>query len=31
MSVTNVIKGVQGIMRKDAGVDGDVQRISQIV
>ncbi|OOM76984.1 putative type I restriction enzymeP M protein [Clostridium puniceum] len=31
MSITNVIKGVQDIMRQDAGVDGDAQRISQLV
>ena len=31
MSVTNVVKGVQDIMRQDAGVDGDAQRISQLV
>lgn len=31
MSVTNVIKSVQDIMRQDAGVDGDAQRISQLV
>lgn len=30
MSVTNVIKSVQDIMRQDAGVDGDAQRISQL-
>ena len=31
MSITNVIKSVQDIMRQDAGVDGDAQRISQLV
>lgn len=31
MSVTGVIKSVQDIMRQDAGVDGDAQRISQLV
>lgn len=31
MSVTNVVKSVQDIMRQDAGVDGDAQRISQLV
>lgn len=31
MSVSNVIKSVQDIMRQDAGVDGDAQRISQLV
>ena len=30
MSVSNVIKSVQDIMRQDAGVDGDAQRISQL-
>ncbi|MBD3276615.1 MAG: N-6 DNA methylase [Candidatus Marinimicrobia bacterium] len=30
MAVTNVIKSIQDIMRKDAGVDGDAQRISQL-
>lgn len=31
MSVSGVVKGVQDIMRQDAGVDGDAQRISQLV
>lgn len=31
MEITSVIKGVQDIMRQDAGVDGDAQRISQLV
>lgn len=31
MTVTAVIKSVQDIMRQDAGVDGDAQRISQLV
>lgn len=31
MSITSVIKAVQDIMRQDAGVDGDAQRISQLV
>lgn len=31
MSVSSVIKSVQDTMRKDAGVDGDAQRISQLV
>ncbi|WP_027088395.1 type I restriction-modification system subunit M [Cohnella panacarvi] len=31
MSVSAVIKSVQDTMRKDAGVDGDAQRISQLV
>lgn len=30
MSISTIIKGIQDIMRKDAGVDGDAQRISQI-
>lgn len=30
MSVSTTIKAIQDIMRKDAGVDGDAQRISQI-
>ena len=31
MSISNLIKRLQDIMRNDAGVDGDAQRISQIV
>lgn len=31
MAISNVIKSVQDIMRQDAGVDGDAQRISQLV
>ncbi len=31
MSITTLIKTIQDIMRKDIGVDGDAQRISQIV
>jgi len=31
MSIRNVVKSIQNIMRKDAGVDGDAQRISQLV
>ncbi|RXT08838.1 class I SAM-dependent DNA methyltransferase [Ammoniphilus sp. CFH 90114] len=31
MSVSTIIKSVQDTMRKDAGVDGDAQRISQLV
>lgn len=31
MSVRNLVKSIQDIMRKDAGVDGDAQRISQMV
>lgn len=30
MSLTTLIKAIQDIMRKDVGVDGDAQRISQI-
>ena len=30
MSLSTTIKSIQNIMRKDAGVDGDAQRISQI-
>ncbi len=30
MSITTTIKGIQDIMRKDVGVDGDAQRISQL-
>ena len=31
MSVGNIIKSIQDIMRQDTGVDGDAQRISQLV
>src|SRR5258708_3500395 len=31
MSIQNAIKSIQDIMRKDAGVDGDAQRLSQLV
>ncbi len=31
MSISTSIKAIQDIMRKDAGVDGDAQRISQLV
>src|SRR3989344_4821435 len=31
MSIQAVIKSIQDIMRKDAGVDGDAQRLSQLV
>ncbi|MBY7814397.1 SAM-dependent DNA methyltransferase, partial [Vibrio fluvialis] len=27
MSISSVIKSIQDIMRKDAGVDGDAQRL----
>ena len=30
-NISSVIKAIQGIMRKDTGVDGDAQRLSQIV
>jgi len=30
MSVRNAVKSIQNIMRQDAGVDGDAQRISQL-
>src|SRR5690348_12804073 len=30
MSVRNLVKSIQDIMRKDVGVDGDAQRISQL-
>ncbi|TGC09449.1 type I restriction-modification system subunit M [Methanolobus halotolerans] len=30
MALSTTIKGIQNIMRKDAGVDGDAQRISQL-
>lgn len=30
MAISNVVKSIQDIMRKDAGVDGDAQRISQL-
>src|SRR3989344_5794796 len=31
MALGNTIKSVRDIMRKDAGVDGDAQRVSQLV
>lgn len=31
MSITTLVKTIQDIMRKDVGVDGDAQRISQMV
>ena len=31
MSLSTTVKSIQDIMRKDAGVDGDAQRISQLV
>ena len=30
MNLSNTIKAIQDIMRKDSGVDGDAQRISQL-
>ena len=30
MSLSNLVKSIQNIMRQDAGVDGDAQRISQL-
>ena len=30
MAITTLIKSIQDIMRKDVGVDGDAQRISQL-
>src|SRR5512132_1859033 len=30
MSVRNIVKSIQDIMRQDVGVDGDAQRISQL-
>jgi type I restriction enzyme M protein len=31
MSISNTIKSIQDIMRKDVGVDGDAQRLGQLV
>ena len=31
MSINTTIKSIQDIMRKDVGVDGDAQRIGQLV
>ena len=31
MPIGTLIKSIQDIMRKDVGVDGDAQRISQLV
>ena len=31
MSISTTIKSIQDIMRKDVGVDGDAQRIGQLV
>lgn len=30
-NVSGVIKSIQDLMRKDVGVDGDAQRLSQLV
>ena len=30
MSISGTVKSIQDIMRKDAGVDGDAQRIGQL-
>ena len=30
MALSNLVKSIQNIMRKDTGVDGDAQRISQL-
>lgn len=31
MSTTSIIRSIRNVMRKDEGVDGDAQRISQMV
>jgi type I restriction enzyme M protein len=31
MSISSTVKSIQDIMRKDVGVDGDAQRLSQLV
>ena len=31
MSINNIIKRLQDVMRNDAGINGDAQRIEQIV
>ena len=31
MSISTIVKSIQDIMRKDVGVDGDAQRLSQLV
>ena len=31
MNLSTTVKSIQDIMRKDVGVDGDAQRISQLV
>ena len=30
MSISATIKSIQNIMRKDAGIDGDAQRLGQL-
>jgi len=30
MSISGTVKSIQDIMRKDAGIDGDAQRIGQL-
>jgi len=30
MSISTTVKAIQDIMRKDAGVDGDAQRLNQL-
>ena len=30
-NITSIIRSIRNIMRKDEGVDGDAQRISQMV
>ena len=31
MSISSLVRNIQNIMRRDPGVDGDAQRISQMV
>jgi len=31
MNISGIVKSIQDIMRQDAGVDGDAQRISQLI
>ena len=31
MAISNFVKRIQGVMRNDSGVNGDAQRIEQIV
>ncbi len=30
-NITSIVKSIRDIMRKDAGLDGDAQRIAQLV